>query len=92
MATNQVKAWGFYLNGQWRTDGETQEVRAASDQHVLATVTRARREHVEAAILAASSAFEITRKLSAYERQRVLRSVAAGFEERPGKIARALAL
>jgi acyl-CoA reductase-like NAD-dependent aldehyde dehydrogenase len=92
MATNQVKAWGFYLNGQWRTDGETQEVRAASDQYVLATVTRARREHVEAAILAASSAFEITRKLSAYERQRVLRSVAAGLEERQQEFARTLAL
>jgi acyl-CoA reductase-like NAD-dependent aldehyde dehydrogenase len=92
MAMNQIRVWGFYLDGEWRTDGDTKEVRAASDQQVLATVTQARREHVEAAMGAASSAFEVTRKLGAYERQRVLRDVAAGLTKRQDEFARTLAL
>jgi acyl-CoA reductase-like NAD-dependent aldehyde dehydrogenase len=92
MVMNQIRGWGFYLNGEWRTDGETKEVRAASDRQVLATVTQARREHVEAAMVAASSAFAVTRKLGAYERQRVLRDVAAGLTKRQDEFARTLAL
>jgi acyl-CoA reductase-like NAD-dependent aldehyde dehydrogenase len=87
----QIKPWGFYLNGKWRTDGEPREVRAPSDQKVLATVAQAGPEHVEAAIVAACSAFEMTRKMSAFERQRVLRSVAAGLTERQEEFARTLA-
>jgi acyl-CoA reductase-like NAD-dependent aldehyde dehydrogenase len=92
MATNPMKSWGFYLNGKWRTDGKTQEVRAVSDQRVLATVTQAGREHAEAAIAAASSAFELTRKISTHERQRMLREVAAGLAERQEEFARTMAL
>jgi glyceraldehyde-3-phosphate dehydrogenase (NADP+) len=83
---------GFLLNGEWRTDGAEMEVRAPSDQRLVARIARARREHVEAAIAAASQAFEVTRKLGAYERQRVLREVAAGLARRREEFERTLAL
>ena len=89
MPATRVK--GFLLNGEWRTDGAEMEVRAPSDQQLVATISRARRQHVEAAIEAASQAFELTRKLGAFERQRVLRQVAAGLGRRHDEFARTLA-
>lgn len=92
MATNAMKSWGFYLNGKWSTDGRAQEVRAVSDQSVLARVTQAERKHAEAAIAAASSAFQLTRKIGTHERQRMLREVAAGLVARQEEFARTMAL
>lgn len=91
-ATPATGIKGFLLDGEWRTDGAEMEVHAPSDQRLVATIARARREHVEAAIEAAVQAFEVTRKLGAYERQRALREVAAGLGYRREEFARTLAL
>jgi acyl-CoA reductase-like NAD-dependent aldehyde dehydrogenase len=91
--TTTVKSnFGFLLKGHWLTDGKSIEVRAPSDRRVIATITQPRREHVEAAIQAATDAFEVTRKLSAYERQRVLRAVVEGLKNRREEFTRTLAL
>jgi acyl-CoA reductase-like NAD-dependent aldehyde dehydrogenase len=86
------QSWGFFLDGKWQTDGPTWKVRAPSDQRLVATITRARRQDLETAIQAAIRAFEVTRKLGAYERQRVLREVAAGLSREREEFVRTLAL
>ena len=49
-------------------------------------------EQYEEAVQAAVSAFELTRKLPAYERGRILREISAGIRERREEIARTLTL
>ena len=90
--TTATRSWGFFLDGKWRTDGPAGEIRAPSDQRLVATITRARPQDLEAAIQAATRAFAVTRKLGAYERQRVLREVAAGISRRREEFVRTLAL
>jgi acyl-CoA reductase-like NAD-dependent aldehyde dehydrogenase len=87
-----VATHGFYLDGKWVEDGDVVEVRAPYDGSVIARVVQGRREHAEAAIAAAVKAFGTTRRLPAFERQRVLRQVSAGIAERKEEFARTLAL
>ena len=75
----QLKTFGFLLDGRWISEGELHEIRAPYDGEVVGTVVYGTRKHAEAAIAAAVKAFETTRRLPAYERQRVLRSVADGL-------------
>jgi len=62
----------FLLNGKWISDGATAAIRAPYDGRLLAQVARSTPAHLEAAVAAAVAAFEKTRKLPAYERQRAL--------------------
>jgi acyl-CoA reductase-like NAD-dependent aldehyde dehydrogenase len=71
-----VEPVGFFLDGKWITDRPLLEVRSPYDQSLVGAVARATPADVEAAIAAAVRAFEVTRKLPAYERQRVLRRMA----------------
>jgi acyl-CoA reductase-like NAD-dependent aldehyde dehydrogenase len=87
-----VATHGFYLDGKWVEDGDVVEVRAPYDGSVIARVVQGRREHAEAAIAAAVKAFGTTRRLPAFERQRVLRQVSAGIAERKEEFSRTLAL
>jgi len=86
-----TKTCGFLLDGEWVTEGSPSAVRSPSDQTVIATITQAQRKHVEAAIGAAVRAFASTRKLGAYERQRVLHAVAQGLTDRREEFALTLA-
>jgi len=58
---------------------------------VIASVFQGRREHAEAAIAAAVKAFGTTRRLPAFERQRVLRRVSENITERKQEFARTMA-
>ncbi|MGI9101205.1 MAG: aldehyde dehydrogenase family protein [Terriglobales bacterium] len=87
----QTKTYGYLLDGQWRSDGELVEVRAPYDHEVVGTVVYGTRKTAEAAIAAAVRAFETTRRLPAYERQRVLRSVANELIQRKEEFATTLA-
>jgi acyl-CoA reductase-like NAD-dependent aldehyde dehydrogenase len=87
-----VATHGFYLDGKWVEDGDVVEVRAPYDGSVIARVVQGRREHAEAAIAAAVKAFGTTRRLPAFERQRVLRQISAGITERKEEFSRTLAL
>ena len=91
-STPSTRTWGFFLGGKWQMGGTQVEVRAPSDQRLLARVVQPGLGHVDEAIEAACDAFEVTRNLGAYERQRVLREVAAGLAQRREEFARTLAL
>ncbi len=87
----QVKRYPFLLNGRLVSEGEPMEIRAPYDQQIVGIVFRGTRAHAELAIEAATHAFETTRKMPAYERQAVLRRIAAELDRRREAFARVLA-
>src|SRR6202167_962285 len=86
-----VATHGFLLDGKWIEDGEPVEIRAPYDGSVVGRVFRGRHQHAEAAIAAAVKAFGTTRRLPAFERQRVLRRVAESITQRKEEFAHTLA-
>jgi acyl-CoA reductase-like NAD-dependent aldehyde dehydrogenase len=85
-----VATHGYFIDGHWADDGDLIEVRSPFDGSVVGRVTQARREHAEAAIAASVKAFGTTRRLPAFERQRVLRRVAQAISERREEFARTI--
>ena len=92
MTVVPVATHGFFLDGKWLEEGDIVDVRAPYDGALIAHVHRGRREHAEGAIAAAVKAFGTTRRLPAFERQRVLRQIAIGIHERKEEFARTIAL
>jgi acyl-CoA reductase-like NAD-dependent aldehyde dehydrogenase len=66
---------GFLLNGRAVEEGPLQPVHSPYTGEVFAQVVRGTRAQAEEAIAGAVQAFELTRKLPAYERQRILNQV-----------------
>jgi acyl-CoA reductase-like NAD-dependent aldehyde dehydrogenase len=91
MTATPVSTQGFFVDGKWIEEGDPVEIRAPYDGSVIASVFQGRREHAEAAIGAAVKAFGTTRRLPAFERQRVLRRVAENITERKQEFARTMA-
>lgn len=91
MTTTPVRTQGFYLQGKWIEEGAPVEIRAPYDGTPLALVFQGTRHHAERAIQAAVGAFGTMRKLPAFERQRVLRSIAQFITSRKEEFARTLA-
>src|ERR1700729_15851 len=82
-----VATHGFYVDGKWLDEGDIVEIHAPYDGAVIASVHQGRREHAEAAIAASVKAFGTTRRLPAFERQRVLRRGVEGITPRKEKFA-----
>jgi len=91
MTATPVSTQGFFVDGKWIEEGELVEIHAPYDGSVIASVFQGRREHAEAAIAAAVKAFGTTRRLPAFERQRVLRRVSENIAERKQEFARTMA-
>jgi acyl-CoA reductase-like NAD-dependent aldehyde dehydrogenase len=91
MTATPVGTQAFLVDGKWLEEGDPVEVRAPYDGSVISQVFQGRREHAEAAIAAAVKAFGTTRRLPAFERQRVLRRVAQNISERKAEFANTLA-
>jgi acyl-CoA reductase-like NAD-dependent aldehyde dehydrogenase len=85
-----VATHGFYVDGKWLDEGDIVEIHAPYDGAVIAGVHQGRREHAEAAIAASVKAFGTTRRLPAFERQRVLRRIADGIHDRKDEFSRTL--
>jgi acyl-CoA reductase-like NAD-dependent aldehyde dehydrogenase len=90
MTVADVATHGFLVDGKWMDEGDLVEVKAPYDGAVVGRVIQARRQHAEAAIAAAVKAFGTTRRLPAFERQRVLRRVAEGILQRKEEFSRTL--
>jgi acyl-CoA reductase-like NAD-dependent aldehyde dehydrogenase len=91
MIATPVSTQGFFVDGKWIEEGDPVEIRAPYDGAVIASVFQGRREHAEAAIAASVKAFGTTRRLPAFERQRVLRRVSENIAERKQEFARTMA-
>ena len=88
-----VKPHPIFLAGRWVESADALEVTnpARPDQRAGSTF-HATTEQYEEAVQAAVRAFETTRRLPAYERGQILRSISAGVRERREEIARTLTL
>src|SRR6476646_1846452 len=91
MTIAPVATHGFFVDGRWQQEGDLVEIRAPYDGSLIARVAQGRKEHAEAAIAAAVKAFGTTRRLPAFERQRILRQIVAFMIERKEEFARTLA-
>ena len=90
MTVADVAAHAFLVDGKWVEDGEMLEVKAPYDGAVVGRFFQGNRQHAEAAIAAAVKAFGTTRRLPAFERQRVLRRVSEGIAQRKEEFSRTL--
>jgi acyl-CoA reductase-like NAD-dependent aldehyde dehydrogenase len=90
MTLAQVTTHGFLVDGRWMEEGDLFEIKGPYDGAVIARVHQGTRRHAQAAIAAAVKAFATTRRLPAFERQRVLRRVAQSIAERKDEFSRTL--
>src|ERR1700678_855055 len=91
LTVTPVATHGFFLDGKWLEEGDIVDVRAPYDGTVIAHVYQGWRAHAEQAIAAAVKAFGTTRRLPAFERQRVLKRVAENIAERKEEYAHCIA-
>lgn len=90
--TIAVATQGFLLNGRWIEAGATVPVHSPYNGEVVSQVVVATRAQAEEAISGAVAAFAITRKMPAFERQRILERVSAAIAARAEEFARTMAL
>src|SRR6201997_4429042 len=90
MTIAEVATHGFLVDGKWVEDGDIIDIKAPYDGAIVGRVFQGRRPHAEAAIAAAVKAFGTTRRLPAFERQRVLRRVSEGIAKRKEEFSRTL--
>jgi acyl-CoA reductase-like NAD-dependent aldehyde dehydrogenase len=90
--SNSLMTHGFLVNGKWIAEGEAIPIHSPYDGAVVGTTFRPASADLEAAISSSVRAFEITRKIPSYERQRILRAVSAKLIERREEFARCIAL
>ena len=83
---------GYLVDGRWLKEGEPIEIRAPHDGSVVGVTFRANAQQVEAAIQAATRAFQETRHFPPYRRQHILRAVSEGIAARREEFARVMAL
>ncbi len=83
---------GFLIGGKWFEEGSLHEVLSPFDRSVASRTWMATRKHAEQAIASAVAAFGTTRRLPAFERQRVLRAIAQGITARKEEFARMICL
>jgi acyl-CoA reductase-like NAD-dependent aldehyde dehydrogenase len=91
MTATAVATRGFFVDGKWIERGELAEIRAPYDDAVIAQVFQGTRADAELAIASAVKAFGTTRRLPAFERQRVLRRVAQSISQQKDEFSRTLA-
>lgn len=84
--------YGFLVDGQWLQEGEPFDVLSPFHRALAGTTYRASAAHLETAILAAERRFEVTRRMPAHERQRILGAVSEGIRRRRDDFATMMAL
>lgn len=91
MIETPVTTRGFLLAGKWMEEGQPVEILSPYNQATVGRTWVGTRKHAEQAIAAAVGAFGTTRRLPAFERQRVLRHVAHAISQRKSEFAHVLA-
>jgi acyl-CoA reductase-like NAD-dependent aldehyde dehydrogenase len=83
----------IFLAGRWVESPDVLTVHNPADPTTPAGATfNATAEQYEEAVNAAVAAFEVTRRLPAYERGRILREISAGIRDRREELGRLIAL
>jgi acyl-CoA reductase-like NAD-dependent aldehyde dehydrogenase len=93
MTIAATKPHPIFLAGRWVDSPDVLEVtNPARPDELAGTTYNATDEQYEQAVEAAVRAFEVTRKLPAYERGRILRDISSGIRERREELARTMTL
>ena len=93
MPATAAKPHPIFLAGRWVESPDVLVVDNPADPSTPAGSTyNATAEQYEEAVEAAVAAFEITRKLPAYERGRILREISAGIRDRREELGRLICL
>jgi acyl-CoA reductase-like NAD-dependent aldehyde dehydrogenase len=88
-----TKPHPIFLAGRWVESPDVLVIDNPADPNTPAGATfTATEAQYEEAVEAAVAAFEVTRKLPAYERGRILREISAGLRERREELGRIIAL
>lgn len=84
----------LYINGQWRParGGRTLPVINPATEEVIGTVAHASTEDLDEALAAAAKGFETWKKVSAFDRSKLMRKAADIFRARADETARLLTL
>jgi len=90
--TAELGEYGCFVSGQWIQTGDAIEVHSPYDESLIAIVHRAGSKQIEQAIAAATSAFQVTRKLPSWKRADILEKISAGIAARREDFARTIAL
>ena len=91
-ARAEMGEYGVLLGGQWLKTSDAIEVRSPYDDSLVAVVHRAGPPIIERAIAAATSAFQITRKLPSWKKSEILEKISAGIAARREELSRTIAL
>ncbi len=87
-----AESYPYYLAGRARRPNVDLAVTNKYTGQVATRVAQADRSAVEQAVVAATEAFAVTRRMPAYQRQNILQHVAARVAERSEEMARVLAI
>src|SRR5579862_86839 len=85
-----IRSFGFFSNGSWSSHGTEGVVNSPYDHNVIAVISEAGPDDVEAAIEGAGQAFAETRRMSSYERAKILREIAQAITARREEFARTI--
>jgi acyl-CoA reductase-like NAD-dependent aldehyde dehydrogenase len=87
-----AKSFPFSSGGKWVSEGKPLEVVSPFDGSPVGITYWANSEQLEEAIRSAVALFETTKRLPAYERQRVLRAISDSIAARREEFARLMAM
>lgn len=80
------------INGKWKESEEKKEIKSPFDQSHVGNVYFAQSSHIEEAVSAAHSAFELSKKLSSFDRANVLEIISSTIDARKEELARSITL
>ncbi len=92
VAPVEVREWGYYVGGEFRTSGEPLEVHSPFDGSLVAGTFWTPDSEVEEAIQQAQAAFSEVAALPTFRRAEILRKMSAGVEARREELTCMLAL
>jgi len=87
-----MEEYKLLINGNWEESKDRREIKSPYDQSVVGVVHFADKKQVEKALAAADEAFQETKKLSSFERSRVLEKTFSEIERRKEELAKSITL
>ena len=89
---SQTRTFGYFLDGNWSSNGREVVVQSPYDHSPIAVVCEADRDAVEQAIISAVRAFRVTRKMSSFQRAGILHKIADAIKSQREQFARTICM
>ncbi len=89
---SQTRTFGYFLDGNWGSNGREVVVQSPYDHSPIAVVCEADRDAVEQAIISAVRAFRVTRKMSSFQRAGILHKIADAIKSQREQFARTICM